>query len=404
MPSSSRGRTAAYLSRPGVPAIVVAGLLARMPLGMTQLGLVLLLRAQGWSYGQAGVVVAAYTVALAAAAPALGRLVDRLGQRRVLVPVAVAFPLALAALTALALRGAPLPALVASAVAAGATLPPLEPCIRALLPVLAPTPELRATAYAIEATLRELIFIGGPVLVAITATLASPAAAMVLTAAIALGGTLAFAAQRPVGRWRPASRTGDEAGSSPSRLGALVAPGVRTILLSSLAMGIAFGALQVAMPAFGELHGSRTAGALANATFAAGSLLGGAIAAALPPPRRPGSRYVIALALFAAGLVPLLAAWSIASFLIGTLLAGLAIAPTFAAAYGLIDDLAPAPSVTEAFAWMGTAITGGYGIGTALSGAAISGFSVALALGVSVAAGALAAGMAAARRATLRTA
>jgi MFS family permease len=158
------------------------------------------------------------------------------------------------------------------------------------------------------------------------------------------------------------------------------------------------------MPAFGELHGSRTAGALANATFAAGSLLGGAIAAALPPPRRPGSRYVIALALFAAGLVPLLAAWSIASFLIGTLLAGLAIAPTFAAAYGLIDDLAPAPSVTEAFAWMGTAITGGYGIGTALSGAAISGFSVALALGVSVAAGALAAGMAAARRATLRTA
>lgn len=387
-----------------MPAIVVTGLLGRLPLAMTQLGLVLLLRGQGWSYAQAGVVVAAYTVALAVAAPVLGRLVDRAGQRRVLVPVAIAFPLALGALTALAVADAPLWALVLSGVLAGVTLPPLEPCIRALLPMLAPTPELRATAYAVEATLRELIFIGGPVLIAVTAAIASPAAAMVLTAAIALVGTLAFAAQRSVGRWRPVTAPGGEAGPRPSRLGALVAPGVRTIALASLAMGVAFGALQVAMPAFGEVHGSRTAGALANATFAAGSLLGGVLAAALPPARRPGPRYVVALALFAAGLVPLLAAWSIASFLVGTLLAGLAIAPTFAAAYGLIDDLAPAATVTEAFAWMGTAITGGYGIGTALGGTAISGSGVTLALALAVGAGAVAAGVAGLRRATLAVA
>jgi MFS family permease len=385
-----------------VPAVVAFGLLARMPLAMGQLALVLLLRDDGWSYGEAGIVVAAYTIALALAAPLLGRLVDRLGQRAVLVPAAIAFPVGLVALTLLTEAGAPLVALAACGAVTGATLPPLEPCIRALLPVLAPTPELRATAYAIEATLRELIFIGGPIVVALVATLASPAVAVGLTAGIALAGTLAFAALPAVGRWAGA-RSGEArpARGFASQLGALVAPGVRTVLAASLAMGVTFGALQVAMPAFGEVHGSRTAGGLANATFAAGSLVGGMIAAALPPPRRPDVRYVIALALFAAGLTPLLLAWSIPALMAGTLVAGLAIAPAFAAAYGLIDDLAPTHAVTEAFAWMGTAITGGFGLGTALGGAAVSGSGVTLALALAVAGGTLAVAVAATRRATL---
>lgn len=396
MPTTSAGRWRALLRRPGVRSFVLSGLVARLPLSMLQLGVVLLVRDEGHSYAEAGLLVAAYTVALAIAQPGLGRFVDRLGQRRVLIPLGLAFPATVVGFVLATLTGAPPIALLPLAVAMGATLPPIEPCVRAAWPALAPTPELRSLAYAIEATLRELVFIGGPLIVALVATLGSAAAAVVVTAGIGLAGTLWFTATGAVRAWRAAVHPGRR-----SRLGALAAPGVRTVMAASAAMGIAFGTIAVAMPAFGEDHGSRSAGGLAMATFALGSLLGGLIAGALPPARRPGLRYVVALALFAAGLTPLLLAWSIPTVLVATLVAGLAIAPTFAAAYGLVDDLAPPSTVTEAFAWMGTALTGGYGLGTAVAGLAIDGGGVALALGVALAGAALAALVATVRRGTL---
>jgi MFS family permease len=363
---------------------------------MLQLGVVLLVRGEGHSYAVAGATVACYTIALAVAQPVLGRLVDRIGQRRVLIPLAFCFPAAVGGVVAGAVAGIPGGLLVPLAVAMGATLPPIEPCVRAAWPSLAPTPSLRATAYAMEATLRELVFIGGPLVVALVATVISPPVAMLLTAAIGLTGTLAFVSTHAVRAWHPHPHEGRR-----SRLGALVAPGVRTVIGASVAMGIAFGTIAVSMPAFGEDHGSRSDGGLCMATFACGSLIGGLIAGALPHARRPAHRYVVSLGLFAGGLVLLVLAWSIPTMLVATLLAGLAIAPTFATAYGLVDDLAPPSTVTEAFAWMSTSLTGGYGIGTAVAGLAITGGGVTLALAVAFAAGCAAACVAAGRRATL---
>jgi MFS family permease len=393
---SGTGRWAALLRTPGVRPFVVASLLARLPLSMLQLGVVLLVRDEGHSYAVAGATVACYTIALAVAQPMLGRVVDRVGQRRVLIPLALAFPTAVGAVVAGAVAGIPAGLLLPLAVVMGATLPPIEPCVRAAWPSLAPTPSLRATAYAMEATLRELVFIGGPLVVALVASLVSAAAAMLLTAAIGLGGTLAFVSTHAVRGWHPHPHTGHR-----SRLGALVAPGVRTVIGASVAMGIAFGTIAVSMPAFGEDHGSRSDGGLCLATFAAGSLVGGLIAGALPHAIWPARRYVLSLALFAVGLVPMIIAWSIPAMLVATLIGGLAIAPSFATAYGLVDDLAPPSTVTEAFAWMSTSLTGGYGLGTAVAGLAITGGGVTLALGVALAAAAAAAAVAALRRATL---
>jgi MFS family permease len=393
---SASGRWSVLMGTAGVPPFVVASLLARLPLSMLQLAVVLLMRDQGHSYAVAGATVACYSVALAIAQPMLGRLVDRVGQRRILIPLAIAFPTAVGAVVVGAVAGLPAGLLLPLAVVMGATLPPIEPCVRAAWPSLAPTPSLRASAYAMEATLREFVFIGGPLLVTVVAALVSPAAAMLLTAAIGLGGTMAFVSTRAVRGWHPHPHEGRR-----SRLGALVAPGVRTVIGVSIAMGIAFGTIAVSMPAFGEDHGSRSDGGLCMATFAAGSLIGGLIAGALPHALWPGRRYVVSLALFAAGLVPMIIAWSIPAMLVAALIGGVAIAPTFATAYGLVDDLAPPSTVTEAFAWMSTSLTGGYGLGTAVAGLAITGGGVTLALGVALAAACVAAVVATTRRATL---
>ena len=49
--------------------------------------------------------------------------------------------------------------------------------------------------------------------------------------------------------------------------------------------------------------------------------------------------------------------------------AGAAIAPTYAAVYAMVDDAAPAGTVTEAFAWLATAVGIGAALGAAAAGA-----------------------------------
>ena len=52
-------------------------------------------------------------------------------------------------------------------------------------------------------------------------------------------------------------------------------------------------------------------------------------------------------------------------------LAGMPIAPAFAASYGLVGELAPPGTTTEAFAWLTTAIVTGLAIGTSVGGVAV---------------------------------
>ncbi len=113
-------------------------------------------------------------------------------------------------------------------------------------------------------------------------------------------------------------------------------------MLSTFAMGIAFGIVEVAMPAFGEAHGSRAQGGFALSCFALGSLSGVSGSARdllraasrcasswrWPRLRWRSSRRSIAPS------IPVMCALM--------LIAGLPIAPRFASSYGLVDALARA--------------------------------------------------------------
>ena len=119
------GRYVALLRAPHVGALLGWGMVARLPLGMTPLALLLVVRGQGGSYAAAGAVAAAYAIALGAGSPIAGRQVDRHGQAHVPVPRAIVHPCLLAAVGALALAGVPTIALAVAAAAAGATSPPV---------------------------------------------------------------------------------------------------------------------------------------------------------------------------------------------------------------------------------------------------------------------------------------
>ena len=73
------------LSIPHARAFVLAGFVARLSISMQALGAVLMVSELTGFYGLAGAVAAAALLGEAVAAPRLGRLVDRYGQRRVLL-------------------------------------------------------------------------------------------------------------------------------------------------------------------------------------------------------------------------------------------------------------------------------------------------------------------------------
>src|ERR687894_527875 len=72
------------LAIPHARAFVLAGFVARLSISMRALGAVLMVSELTGSYGLAGAVAAAALLGEAVAAPRLGRVVDRFGQRRVL--------------------------------------------------------------------------------------------------------------------------------------------------------------------------------------------------------------------------------------------------------------------------------------------------------------------------------
>ncbi len=114
----------------------VAGIIGRMPMAMYGLGTVLLISAGTGHYGVAGSVSAAGSVGGALCAPQLGRLVDRIGQHRVLIPVCLTFTLAVAGLATAVELHAPDWTLFACGIVGGAALPQTGPMARARWSVL----------------------------------------------------------------------------------------------------------------------------------------------------------------------------------------------------------------------------------------------------------------------------
>jgi len=367
VPPLGLARYSALFRVPHVRRLVLSGMLARLPAGMIGLALLLLVREQGGTYAAAGAVSGGYFVATAVGAPIAGRLVDRRGQARILLTRAVVFPALLLGVCLLALLDAPLVLIGLAAAAAGALMPPVGASLRALWPRMFGDPELRAAAYALEASLQEITFIVGPLLVALLTAASSPAVALGVAAVLGGAGTLLIALAEPVRAWRP----DDE--RHTSLLGALASRGVVTLVGLSACLGLGFGGTEVAFPAFAEQHGGAELGSIPLSLFAGGSLIGGLLVGArvtVPPLRL----LRISALLLTLGLALPLLGWSLPSMAVLAFVAGLAIAPVVMSAYGLVDAVAARGTAAEAFSWITTAVFAGFSVGMALGGTLIDAY------------------------------
>lgn len=407
-PATRRPGYGQLLRTPRAWTFLLPGFAARQPFAMLTIGIVLLVEHTAGSYGTAGAVAAVTGVSMALFAPQSGKLADRRGQAAVLVPGVLVHAASVALLTALALLHAPLWALFAAAVPAGASVPQVGPMVRARWATVlgtGPADEehgrrsaLLSTAAAFESVTDEFTFVIGPVLATALCTGVHPAGGLVAEGVLSLVGGLLFAAQR---RSQPAANrtAGDgRAGAAPAtRKGrggaavrtkpasALAVPGVRVLAVVFLGIGSVFGGMQVSLTAFTEEIGRPGLNGVLYGTFAAGNMLAGlacgAIAWRKSPQRLLLTSYA-ALALAASGL------WAVGSPLplaaLG-LLVGLFIAPAIVTGYTLVESLVPATARTEAFTWLTGAVALGQAVAAMAAGrlsdsfGASAGFTVPLA-------------------------
>jgi MFS family permease len=87
----------AFVREPDVARLLLVALLSRMPVGMGGFALLMFLRTELGDYARAGAAVGVQLIALAFAAPVMGRLIDRVGGRMPLIVTGTIQPLAMLA-------------------------------------------------------------------------------------------------------------------------------------------------------------------------------------------------------------------------------------------------------------------------------------------------------------------
>jgi MFS family permease len=349
-------------AQPGALAFSATALVARLPISMMTLGIVLLVSSVSGSYALAGQVSAAYIVGNAVFAVPHGRLADRFGQRLVLYADSVVFALSSSLMIVSITQEWALVWPHVWGALAGASIPQIGAMVRGRWVHILSVHSERHTAFAAESVADEVVFVTGPALVTFLSTSWAPEAGLVMAVVVGTLGALALAAQR---RTEPPAHPRDPAKvRSPMPWATTLVP----LTIGAVALGSLFGALEVATVAFADDAGRKGLSGLMLGAFALGSLLAGIAAGVVAWRQGPLRRAQGGMGLLAVGTVFLPFLAGLAVLTLALFLTGLALAPTLIALFSLIESTVPRSRLNEAMGFVQTGISGGIAPGAWLAG------------------------------------
>lgn len=366
-----------------------AAVVGRLPIGMTSLGMVLLIESVRGAYASAGIVTGAFALATAVGAAIWGRMMDQHGQPRVLVPTALGSGLAIAGVAIAAVLGASDLVLIMFAAVAGVLFPAVSPAMRAAWRVIFTDARARQLGYALDASAVEMIFVLGPLLLSLLASVFPPAVPLLTSATLLIVGTLLYSSTTAARSVRGMQREDEHAPAPPvpdmasvvegehldrGPRTALAAPGIALVLLVAMLMAVGFGQMDTALVATAEhVLGSTKQLGILFMFIAGGSAIGGITYGSRDWPGTDAGRLVVLLSTFALTLLP----WPFLlridhpplPLLFGLLfVTGLTIAPSLIIFQNLLDILAPRDRMMEAQSLLSASQTTGAALGTAVAG------------------------------------
>ncbi|WP_367133360.1 MFS transporter [Saccharothrix sp. HUAS TT1] len=349
------------LTTPGMRGPVVASLLARLPIAMVGLSLLLYVQRETGSFAAAGLVSASSLVGVAVGSIVQGRLMDRLGPTRPLLGAVALFGVFVALAIGAVEAGVALVVLTPLAFLVGLTEPMVGSASRALWSHVLPAGSARHAGYAYEAISMEVFFILGPGLAGLLVAAPWAGTGVVIGAASMAVGALWFALDPTVRGVRPTP-------VGRNLLGALASPGMRTVALAALGFGVTIGFIEVAVPAAAARAGHVGVGGLLLSVWSVSSVLFGVLYAMKPFPRAMHLRLPVLLGGFAVLSLLLAVPTGLIGLGAALLVVGTLITPQATTHSAAIEQVAPDGTATEAFGWVVTAVTVGLAIGQSASG------------------------------------
>jgi MFS family permease len=341
---------------PGLIAVVLSQLIARFPGGMLALAILIHLQRQTGNFTVPGLVLAALSFGQAIASPVTSRLMSQFGIRTVVGTVLTACTITITIIALVPLDT--VPAIVLGFII-GVTLAPIQPAARAVYPTLVSREQLQSLQ-SLDASIQEVIWIGGPVIVVALATQVNSSAAVLAAALFGLLGGIWFLSRPEVARAQLERSTG--------RMGAVLKkPAVMIVVVTGLLVVGSFGSIEAAtVSAFGS--GPDSAAGIVLALWAATSLIGGLAMGHTPMGPWSLSRRLAFVALGTA-----LAMFTLDPVLItfALLLSGFGVAPAMTVQYAIATESVEKGDIPESLGWLGTGWVMGGALASAVAGIAI---------------------------------
>ncbi|MCW2771303.1 MAG: transporter [Aeromicrobium sp.] len=368
------------------PAYILVAFLGRIPLAMSQLGVLVLVSTTTNSYGVGGAAAGILAIANAIGSPIFGSLSDRIGQRPVVLAQSLVGALGLAGIVLVTDPDASQGLIFAAAAITGFAMPQVGPLARVRWrPITRDKGDQRRlvdAAFSYEGAADEASFVLGPATIGLLAIVAEPAGALLAAAALlavfgswfAIHPTSALVARR--------SSSGG-AGSQPLWTGVFV-----VLVLAQLSIGMIFGSVQTGTTVLATAEGQAGLAGLIHAVLGIGSVIAGLAVTGLPE----RVLYATRMAVAAIGLLvlasPLLLVDALPSLIAVIGLLGFAVAPYMISNFALAGILVPVHRVSAAMTMLAGATGIGYALGAALAGrlADASGHTAAFAVTVAAAA------------------
>ena len=366
------------------------GFFARLPLAMLTIGSMTLLIDSTGSYAMGGMAAAMVGLGSAVGGPTVGYLSDRLGQRRVLIPVAILQSLMIAALMWFGGSAAlaPVGIIVLLALLAGATGPQIGPLARVRWMALTRKRESGgrelSAALSYESMVDELGFVLGPAAVGLFAALIAPWLPLAIAAVMTLILVPLFAVHRTEKAVVPQVKS-----STKIKLTRNQVAGISLAVVGMIGMGTFFGSSAAGTLAFAGAQGNANIGGLLYAAVGSTSAAA-ALSVAFWPHGWPQASRWLACAIFMVPAALLLQipsgiGWMIAALL----LVGIPVGPILVTIFTLGGEVAPAERLSTVMTLLSSGIVVGTAIGNGLAGAFADSYGYSGAFGVAAAAAVL---------------
>ena len=359
------------LSIPGAWRFSLAGLIARFPMSIVGISQILMIRTLYGEYALAGQVSAANVIAYALCAPTLGRLVDRHGQSRVMTPAITVAALGMLGVIVAAILHAPPVWLYVFTVISGATSGSLGSMVRSRWSQVVTTPAQLHTAFSMESTLDEFVYMVGPVIATTVTTSVHPVAGLILAITFIVTGGYWFLAQKdtePPASGRLSSADNSTGHSSRHQGSLMRLPVMVALAVVYILAGAMFGGIDMSVVAFTAEHSQPATSGVVLGIFAGGSMVAGLLYGTRTWRFALWKLFIAGVILLAFGATAIAFASTIVGMSIVVFITGFTISPTMINVNTMVQHAVPQMRLTEGLTQMSTAMAIGVSLGSAVTG------------------------------------